>query len=122
MAITSTVRDEMRARMRDGKGFIAGLDQSGGSTPKALAQYGVPESAFSSESEMFDLVHAMRTRIVTDPTFTGSKVIAAILFEQTMDRDVEGKPTPSYLWENKHVVPFVKVDLGLAEQIGRAHV
>ena len=114
--------NDMRTQMGSGKGFIAALDQSGGSTPKALAQYGVPESAFSSESEMFDLVHAMRTRIVTDPTFTGSKVIAAILFEQTMDRDVEGKPTPSYLWENKHVVPFVKVDLGLAELADGAQV
>ncbi len=114
--------NDMRTQMGSGKGFIAALDQSGGSTPKALAKYGVPESAFSSESEMFDLVHAMRTRIVTDPTFTGSKVIAAILFEQTMDRDVEGKPTPSYLWENKHVVPFVKVDLGLAELADGAQV
>jgi len=106
---------DMRTQMGSGQGFIAALDQSGGSTPKALGLYGIPESAYSGEEQMYDLVHAMRTRIVTDPTFVGSKVIAAILFEQTMDRDIEGKPTPSYLWEVKHVVPIVKVDKGLAD-------
>jgi fructose-bisphosphate aldolase, class I len=106
---------DMRTQMGSGQGFIAALDQSGGSTPKALGLYGIPESAYSGEEQMYDLVHAMRTRIVTDPTFVGSKVIAAILFEQTMDRDIEGKPTPSYLWDVKHVVPIVKVDKGLAD-------
>ena len=113
---------DMRTQMGSGKGFIAALDQSGGSTPKALGLYGIPESAYSGEAEMYDLVHAMRTRIITDPSFVGSKVIAAILFEQTMDRDIEGKPTPSYLWDVKHVVPLVKVDKGLADLVNGAQV
>jgi fructose-bisphosphate aldolase class I len=113
---------DMRTQMGSGQGFIAALDQSGGSTPKALGLYGIPESAYSGETQMYDLVHAMRTRIVTDPTFVGSKVIAAILFEQTMDRDIEGKPTPSYLWDVKHVVPIVKVDKGLADLADGAQV
>ena len=113
---------DMRTQMGSGQGFIAALDQSGGSTPKALGLYGIPESAYSGEEQMYDLVHAMRTRIITDPTFVGSKVIAAILFEQTMDRDVEGKPTPSYLWDVKHVVPIVKVDKGLADLSNGAQV
>ena len=113
---------DMRTQMGSGQGFIAALDQSGGSTPKALGLYGIPESAYSGEEQMYDLVHAMRTRIITDPTFVGSKVIAAILFEQTMDRDVEGKPTPSYLWDVKHVVPIVKVDKGLADLTDGAQV
>ena len=98
-------------------GFIAALDQSGGSTPKALKLYGVDESAWSSESEMFDLVHRMRTRIIKSPAFTGDKVMGAILFEQTMDRDIDGVPTAKYLWENRHVVPFLKVDKGLADTV-----
>jgi fructose-bisphosphate aldolase class I len=113
---------DMCTQMGSGKGFIAALDQSGGSTPKALGLYGIPESAYSGEAEMYDLVHAMRTRIITDPSFVGSKVIAAILFEQTMDRDIEGKPTPSYLWDVKHVVPLVKVDKGLADLDNGAQV
>ena len=113
---------DMRTQMGSGQGFIAALDQSGGSTPKALGLYGIPESAYSGEEQMYDLVHAMRTRIVTDPTFVGSKVIAAILFEQTMDRDIEGKPTPSYLWDVKHVVPIVKVDKGLADLTNGAQI
>jgi len=113
---------DMRTQMGSGQGFIAALDQSGGSTPKALGLYGIPESAYCGETQMYDLVHAMRTRIVTDPTFVGSKVIAAILFEQTMDRDIEGKPTPSYLWDVKHVVPIVKVDKGLADLADGAQV
>jgi len=113
---------DMRTQMGSGQGFIAALDQSGGSTPKALGLYGIPESAYSGEEQMYDLVHAMRTRIITDPTFVGSKVIAAILFEQTMDRDIEGKPTPSYLWDVKHVVPIVKVDKGLADLTDGAQV
>ncbi len=113
---------DMRTQMGSGQGFIAALDQSGGSTPKALGLYGIPESAYSGEEQMYDLVHAMRTRIITDPTFVGSKVIAAILFEQTMDRDIEGKPTPSYLWDVKHVVPIVKVDKGLADLTNGAQI
>jgi fructose-bisphosphate aldolase, class I len=100
-------------------GFFAALDQSGGSTPKALAEYGVDNSQYTNDDEMFDLVHAMRTRVITSPAFDGSRVLAAILFEQTMDREIEGVPTGRYLWETKHVVPFLKVDKGLAgEQHG----
>ena len=106
--------NEAQARqMREGRGFIAALDQSGGSTPKALAQYGVAEDRYSSEDEMFDLIHAMRERIVTSPSFDGDRVIGAILFEQTMDRDFAGRPAPEYVWEVKRVVPFLKVDKGL---------
>ncbi len=114
--------DQMRTQMGSGAGFIAALDQSGGSTPKALRLYGIEESAWSSEEEMFDLVHAMRARIITNPAFVGDKVVAAILFEQTMDRAIEGMPTPSYLWDVKHVVPIVKVDKGLADEVDGAQV
>jgi fructose-bisphosphate aldolase class I len=100
--------------IRSAPGFFAALDQSGGSTPKALAEYGVEADRYSTDEEMFDLVHAMRTRIVTSPAFDGTRVIAAILFEQTMTRTVDGRPTGSYLWQDKHVVPFLKVDKGLA--------
>ncbi|WP_066193594.1 fructose bisphosphate aldolase [Gracilibacillus timonensis] len=103
-------------KMKQGKGFIAALDQSGGSTPKALAAYGVPEDAYSSEDEMFDLVHKMRTRIVTSPAFNADFILGAILFEQTMDSKVEGKYTADYLAEEKDIVPFLKVDKGLAEE------
>lgn len=102
-------------QMTSGKGFVAALDQSGGSTPKALRLYGVEESAYGSEAEMFDLIHAMRARIVTSPAFTGDKVIGAILFEMTMDRDIDGTPTPTYLWDTKGVVPFLKIDKGLED-------
>ena len=102
-------------QIRSGRGFFAALDQSGGSTPKALADYGIAEDRYSSEAQMFDLVHAMRTRVVTSPAFTGSRILAAILFEQTMDRSVQGLPTAQYLWTEKHVVPFLKVDEGLAD-------
>jgi fructose-bisphosphate aldolase class I len=106
-------------KVRAGRGFFAALDQSGGSTPKALAEYGVAEDRYSSDKEMFDLVHAMRTRVLTSPAFSGSRILAAILFEQTMDRDVSGLPAARYLWDEKNVVPFLKVDLGLAgEQDG----
>ena len=101
-------------RMTSGKGFIAALDQSGGSTPKALRLYGIEEDAYSSEKEMFDLIHQMRSRIITSPAFTGDRVLAAILFEQTMDRDIEGRPSTTYLWETKGVVPILKIDKGLA--------
>ncbi len=102
-------------RMRAGKGFIAALDQSGGSTPKALKLYGIEPEEYNGDEEMFNLVHEMRTRIVTCPSFTNEKVLAAILFEMTMDRKVEGKYTADYLWEDKGIVPFLKVDKGLAE-------
>jgi fructose-bisphosphate aldolase, class I len=110
------VDDEQAGRVGEGRGFFAALDQSGGSTPKALAEYGVPESAYGSDEEMFDLVHRMRTRVVTDASFTGERILGAILFEQTMDREVEGLATAEYLWQRKHVVPFLKVDKGLADQ------
>ncbi|PLL13161.1 fructose bisphosphate aldolase [Tabrizicola sp. TH137] len=103
----------MTAKMREGHGFIAALDQSGGSTPKALRQYGIAEDAWTTEAEMFDLMHAMRARIMTSPAFTGEKVIGAILFEQTMDRMVEGIPTATFLWQKRGVVPFLKIDKGL---------
>jgi fructose-bisphosphate aldolase class I len=108
------MHQEQLDQMRAGKGFIAALDQSGGSTPKALGAYGVDESAWSNDDEMFDLVHEMRTRIMTSPAFTGDRVLAAILFEMTMDRQVEGLGTAEYLWDAKRVVPFLKVDKGLA--------
>ncbi len=108
--------DRQVQRIRSDRGFFAALDQSGGSTPKALAEYGVAEDRYSSDEQMFDLVHAMRTRIITDPAFGGDRVLAAILFEQTMDRDMQGVPTGQYLWQNKQVVPFLKVDKGLAGQ------
>jgi fructose-bisphosphate aldolase, class I len=103
-------------KIRGGQGFFAALDQSGGSTPKALGEYGIAESRYSSDAEMFDLVHTMRTRIVTSPAFGGSRVLAAILFEQTMDREMSGVPTSQYLWDEKQVVPFLKVDKGLADE------
>ncbi|WP_250035574.1 fructose bisphosphate aldolase [Paractinoplanes maris] len=108
------MRDEQRVRVADGAGFFAALDQSGGSTPKALELYGVP----AGSGEMFDLMHAFRARIISSPAFTGERVLAAILFEQTMDRDVDGVPTPDYLWQRKGIVPFVKVDEGLADETG----
>jgi fructose-bisphosphate aldolase class I len=101
-------------KVRSGRGFFAALDQSGGSTPKALADYGIDESRYTSQEEMFGLVHAMRTRVITDPAFDGSRILAAILFEQTMERDMQGVPTAQYLWAEKQVVPFLKVDKGLA--------
>ena len=105
--------EKMTAQMSGKSGFIAALDQSGGSTPGALRLYGIPDSAYSGEAEMFRLMHEMRVRIFTAPTFTGAKVIATILFERTMDGEAEGKPVPSYLWNDRDVVPFVKVDKGL---------
>jgi len=106
---------EMLDKIRSGDGFIAALDQSGGSTPKALRLYGVDESEYDSEAEMFDRIHAMRSRICTSPAFGGDRVIGAILFEMTMERDIAGVPAASYLWDRKQVVPFLKVDKGLAE-------
>ncbi|WP_039019177.1 fructose bisphosphate aldolase [Halocynthiibacter namhaensis] len=103
-------------QMQNGAGFVAALDQSGGSTPKALALYGVDGSAYSNDAEMFDQIHAMRSRIVQSPAFTGERVVGAILFEMTMDRDIEGMPTAQYLWEKCGVVPFLKIDKGLADE------
>ena len=111
----STFDDQLK-KIKNDKGFIAALDQSGGSTPKALKLYGVNEDAWPDEKGMYDVVHAMRSRIVTSPAFSGSRLIGAILFENTMDRDIAGKPTPTYLWEVKGVVPFLKVDKGLADE------
>lgn len=105
---------EQLDRMHWGKGFIAALDQSGGSTPKALRLYGISEDSYHGDEEMFDLVHAMRTRIMTSPAFTSEHILAAILFEKTMEREVEGKLTADYLWEEKHILPILKVDKGLA--------
>ena len=102
--------------MRTGKGFIAALDQSGGSTPKALKLYGIDESQYKGEDQMFDMIHQARTRLITSPSFTSDRVIAAILFEQTMDREIGGKPTATYLWENKGIVPILKIDKGLAAE------
>jgi fructose-bisphosphate aldolase, class I len=108
--------DRQRERIGSGRGFFAALDQSGGSTPKALAEYGIDESRYDTEAEMFDLVHEMRTRVITNPAFDGSRILGGILFEQTMERDMLGVPTPRYLWEQKQVVPFLKVDKGLADE------
>lgn len=108
------MNQEQLAKVVKGQGFIAALDQSGGSTPKALKLYGVEESAYSGEAQMFDLVHAMRARIVTSPAFTGQRVLGAILFEMTMDREFDGLPAADYLWKKKGVVPFLKIDKGLA--------
>ena len=104
-----------REKIAKGEGFIAALDQSGGSTPKALRLYGIPEQSYASEAEMFDLVHAMRARIAQAPAFTGDKVIGAILFERTMDREIAGLPSAQYLWQERGIVPFLKIDKGLAE-------
>ncbi len=106
----------MLQQMRTGKGFIAALDQSGGSTPKALLQYGLDESSYSNESEMFDRIHEMRSRLIKSPAFNGNRVIGAILFEMTMERTIDGIGTAEYLWSKKRVVPFLKVDNGLAAE------
>ncbi len=110
------VNAEQLQKIKTGPGFIAALDQSGGSTPKALRLYGVQENTWSSEEEMFAIVHQMRTRIITSPAFNGERIIGAILFENTMDREIEGQPTGDYLWNVKRVVPFLKVDKGLAAE------
>lgn len=109
-------KTEQAAKIREGDGFIAALDQSGGSTPKALKLYGIEEDAYSGEDEMFDLIHDMRSRIIRSPAFSGDRIIGAILFEQTMERDIDGVETARYLWNNCGVVPFLKVDKGLAAE------
>lgn len=103
-------------KIKAGQGFIAALDQSGGSTPKALRLYGIEEDAYAGDAEMYDLIHAMRSRIAQAPAFTGDKVVGAILFEMTMDRQIDGKPTATYMWDERGVVPFLKVDKGLADE------
>src|ERR687891_2532087 len=113
------VNEQQQQKMKTQRGFIAALDQSGGSTPNALRLYGIKEGAWSSEDEMFAIVHQMRARLITSPSFTGERILAAILFENTMDRDIERRPTADYLWKVKHVVPFLKVDKGIeAEKNG----
>jgi len=118
----SNVNDEQRLRMKTGQGFIAALDQSGGSTPKALKLYGIAESAYSDDEAMFDLIHAMRSRMITSASFTGDRVLGAILFEGTMDRTIEGRGSAEYLWSEKKVIPFLKVDKGLADEVDGAQV
>jgi len=116
------MNDAQLQKVKAGKGFIAALDQSGGSTPKALRLYGIEEDQYSGEEEMFDRIHEMRSRIITSPSFTGERILGAILFEMTMDREVEGRGTAEYLWEEKQVVPFLKVDKGLADEADGAQV
>lgn len=111
------MNEQMAAQVRKGHGFIAALDQSGGSTPKALGLYGLTPDAWKTDAEMYDLMHAMRARIIKSPAFTGDKIVGAILFEMTMDRDIDGVPTAKYLWENRHVVPFLKIDKGLEAEV-----
>jgi fructose-bisphosphate aldolase class I len=113
---------EMLAKVRNEAGFVAALDQSGGSTPKALRLYGISEEAYSTEGEMFDLMHAMRSRIITSPSFGGDRILGAILFEMTMDRSIEGMGSAEYLWKVKRVVPFLKVDQGLTAEVDGAQV
>jgi len=115
-------RQDQLEKIKSAPGFIAALDQSGGSTPKALGLYGITPDAWSSDAEMFDVVHAMRTRIMTSPSFNGDRILGAILFENTMDREVEGQTTASYLWDVKNVIPFLKVDKGLADEVDGAQV
>ena len=116
------MNQEQLERVRTGEGFIAALDQSGGSTPKALMLYGIGEDQYSSDADMFDLIHGMRSRIITSPVFNGERVLGAILFEGTMDREIEGRGTADYLWSVKGVVPFLKVDKGLADEANGAQV
>ena len=113
---TPELNNEQLQTMKNRPGFVAALDESGGSTPRALAAYGIPKDSWSNDDQMFALVHQMRTRVVTSPVFGGDRVVGAILFEDTMNRDINGKPSVDYLWEVKRVVPFLKVDKGLAEE------
>jgi fructose-bisphosphate aldolase, class I len=116
------VNSEQFQKIRTAQGFIAALDQSGGSTPKALRLYGVDESAYSNDAEMYDRIHEMRTRIITSPVFTGERILGSILFEMTMDRQIMGRGAAEYLWQEKDVVPFLKVDKGLADEADGARV
>jgi fructose-bisphosphate aldolase class I len=119
---TTGLKEQQQRKIRTQAGFFAALDQSGGSTPKALANYGIKENAWSNEAQMFALVHQMRSRIITSPSFNGDRILAAILFERTMDGDIEGEPAADYLWNVKRVVPFLKVDNGLAEEKDGVHL
>jgi len=119
---TSGFNEQQLQKMKTHPGFIAALDQSGGSTPNALRSYGIKEDAWSNEAEMFAIVHQMRTRIITSPSFTGERILGAILFENTMDREIEGQPSADYLWNVKRVVPFLKVDQGLAAETSGVHL
>ena len=116
------MNNEQLTKIKSGKGFIAALDQSGGSTPKALKLYGIDETTYADESEMFDRIHEMRSRIITSPVFSGDRILGAILFEMTMDRQIQGKGAAEYLWEDKNVVPFLKVDKGLAAEVDGSQV
>ena len=116
------MNDEQFQKIKSGRGFIAALDQSGGSTPKALLAYGIPEDAYSDDDEMFALMHEMRSRLITSPSFSGDRVIGAILFEDTLGRDIEGRGSADYLWNVKNVVPFIKVDKGLADEANGVQV
>src|SRR5215471_17957629 len=118
----SNQKEQQLQKIKTQPGFVAALDQSGGSTPKALRDYGIKQDAWSNEEEMFALVHQMRTRIITSPSFTGARILGAILFEGTMDRDIEGQPTADYLWNAKNIVPFLKVDKGLADERDGVHL
>lgn len=122
MAGDTVVNTEQREKVRSGHGFVAALDQSGGSTPKALRLYGIPEDAYSGDDEMFDAVHEMRTRIITSPSFDGDRILGVILFENTMDRTIDDRPSADYLWNAKKIVPFLKVDKGVAEEEDGAQV
>ena len=116
------MNQEQLEKVRNGQGFIAALDQSGGSTPRALKLYGIEEDSYDGDSAMFDLIHQMRSRIITSPSFGGDRVLGAILFEQTMDRQIDGVDTAEYLWNAKQVVPFLKVDKGLEDEVNGAQV
>ena len=120
--MSASINPEQLQKAKTDKGFIAALDQSGGSTPKALKLYGVEESEYKNDAEMFDLVHAMRTRIIKSPAFTGSRILGAILFEMTMNRTIDGKGTAEFLWQNKQILPFLKVDNGLADETNGAQI
>ena len=120
--MAAPANQDMLAKLQDGKGFIAALDQSGGSTPKALKLYGVEENEYNGDEEMFATVHAMRTRIVTSPAFSGERILGAILFENTLDREIGGLSSAQFLWQEKQVVPFLKVDKGLVDEDGGVQV
>ncbi len=120
--MSASINQEQLQKAKTDKGFIAALDQCGGSTPMALKLYGVEESEYKNDAEMFDLVHAMRTRIIKSPAFTGSRILGAILFEMTMNRTIDGKGTAEYLWQEKSILPFLKIDNGLADETNGAQI
>ena len=120
--MSASINPEQLQRAKSNKGFIAALDQSGGSTPKALKLYGVEETEYSGDAQMFDLIHAMRSRIIQSPVFTSERILGAILFEMTMNRKIDGKGTAEFLWQNKQILPFLKVDNGLADETNGAQI